>query len=538
MDLYYRHSLSSGTRRDTHEDEEAEMFNTSPQSERRRAKHVDGFRISVDQTLSPKFGSVFPHASNSREIESVLMDYYVNKIQQDRVYLLLDPGKNPVTFMFEAACTSPTIYSSILMYAADRLARLDSKFSYVMMHYRQRTLNSLRDLLIRQDGSMRDILLVSMMLCTVEINDLYPSTWVVHFSAYRHAIQQRITRNAECRDDDYGYNLGHRYFTHQLIMAKTMFDVEAASSAFVTASNHGSLVDDSRSRWTSTENLALEMDLDSMRIIDPYCNFSNALLLLVNEVTDLKRLQSSTQRLKHVRDRRKQELLIQTKMQRLNASLVNLTQVTPEWIRESEPEVVVTLIEQVAEANRLAALILLLHEPYLPSADHNAAAGVGGGGSPITSIPVSPFNKTAPASCVRDEKENHIKILLQLLDGIVASDYPLAPSWPLWPVFIAGCCTNNEDNRIAVMNIFNTIRGMTHRANIASAFRILRAVWRQRDLQADTNDVCSRTISRRRKREKQACGSQALPSRSGTPSEYIYEWQSVMDMIGERISPT
>jgi hypothetical protein len=172
MDLYYRHSLSSGTRRDTHEDEEAEMFNTSNQSERRRAKHVDGLRISVDQTLSPNFGSVFPHASNSREIESVLMDYYVNKIQQDRLYLLLDPGKNPVTFMFEAACTSPTIYSSILMYAADRLARLDSKFSYVMMHYRQRTLNSLRDLLIRQDGNMRDILLVSMMLCTVEVSHL------------------------------------------------------------------------------------------------------------------------------------------------------------------------------------------------------------------------------------------------------------------------------------------------------------------------------------------------------------------------------
>lgn len=298
-----------------------------------------------------------------------------------------------------------------------------------------------------------------------QINDPHPSTWVVHFSAYRHAIQQRMARTTRHRDDDYGYNLAYRFFTHHLIMAKTMFNVEEANGAFVAGSNDGSSVNDLPSRWTWTENLALEMDSDSLEIIDPYSNFSNGLLLLVNEVADLKRLQSSTHRLKHLRDRRKRESYIQTKMQQLKASLINLTQIAPDWMKESEHESVVALIEQVAEANRLAALILLLHEPYLPPTQHKAAvAAAGGGGSPDYDIPASPPDNAIPAGCRREEKEQHLKILLQLVDGFIASASLLAPSWALWSTFIAGCCTEKEDNRVAVMGIFNTAIRMTQRA--------------------------------------------------------------------------
>lgn len=73
--------------------------------------------------------------------------------------------------------------------------------------------------------------------------------------------------------------------------------------------------------------------------------------------------------------------------------------------------------------------------------------------------------------------------------------------------------------------------------NLVSAFRVLQGVWRQRDLQADVTNVCVRTISRRRRREKQARVDQTAALRSDAPPECIYEWQSVMDMIGERISP-
>ncbi|KIV96097.1 hypothetical protein PV10_00001 [Exophiala mesophila] len=537
MDFYYRHLMPTGSRTDTVEDEDSDMISTqSLRIEYSSLHEVDGFQASNDKPNPTNFGTIYFNPGNRSETESLLIDFFINTIQQDKLYFLLDQGQNPVTYMLMASCTSPTIYAAILMFTADRLAQLDSKFSHVVMRYRQRTLKALRDLLIQWNGSMRDILLVSMMLCVVEINEPHPGSWVVHFSAYRHAIQQRLARTTRHQAEDYGYNLAYRFFTHHLIMAKTMFNVDEANGGFIASSNDGSSVDGLPPRWTSTENLALEMDSDSLQIIDPYSNFSNGLLLLVNEVADLKRLQSSTHRLKHLRDRRKMEAHLQTKMQQLKASLASLTQVAPEWMKESEPESVVALIEQVAEANRLAALVLLLHEPYLPLNQHNAASA-NQGDSPNHDILASTSDNAIPAACRREEKEQYLKNLLQLVDSFIASTCLLAPSWALWSTFIAGCCTEKEDNRVTVMGIFNTAIRMTQRSNIVSAFRVLQAVWRQRDLQADVTDVCVRTISRRRKHEKEARSGKKAPSSSSTPPEYIYEWQSVMDMIGERISP-
>jgi hypothetical protein len=174
-----------------------------------------------------------------------------------------------------------------------------------------------------------------------------------------------------------------------------------------------------------------------------------------------------------------------------------------------------------------------------------------------------------------------VRSLLKLVAGFIASTSPLAPSWALWSIFIAGCCTERESNRIAVMDIFNTAIKITRRPvsvpslchvllcksdisyylapsmvrdlqmhtrgladvvfciyqNLVSAFRVVQAVWRHRDLQADVTDVCVRTISRGKQREKQARGCQARLSGSKGAPECVYEWQSVMEIIGERISP-
>lgn len=173
MDLYYRHSLPSGSGTDTAEDEESEMTSTQPPgNEYPKSQQMDGLHILSDNPVLSKFCALDLYPCNRSEIECLLMDFYVNTIQQDKVYFLLDQGQNPVSFMLMSACTSPTIYVSILMFAANRLAQLDSKFSHVVMRYRHRTLKALRDLLIQRDGSIRDILLVSMMLCTVEVSYL------------------------------------------------------------------------------------------------------------------------------------------------------------------------------------------------------------------------------------------------------------------------------------------------------------------------------------------------------------------------------
>lgn len=273
-----------------------------------------------------------------------------------------------------------------------------------------------------------------------------------------------MARTAPTREDDYGYHLAYRFFTHHLIIAKTMFNVEEATQTFIAGSDQHGSVYDLTSRWTSTENLALEMDSDSLEFIDPYSNFSNGLLLLVNEVADLKALQASTKRLKHLRDRRKRESFLRTKSQRLEASLINLRQAAPDWMKMSEDESMAALIEQVAEANRLATLILLLHEPYLPLTQHNAATmSTDAGASAEYEDPASLSGNRNSTECRREEKERHVRSLLELVNGFVASTSLLGPSWALWSTFMAGCCTERERNRIAVMEIFNTAIRLTHR---------------------------------------------------------------------------
>ncbi|KAL2202188.1 hypothetical protein CC79DRAFT_1373813 [Sarocladium strictum] len=289
MDLYYRHLSPPGSKTDTAEDEGSEIGATQPsQSEDQRVHQIDALQTGSATAVLSELGSLGLYSCPRSETESLLISFYTNNIQQSKVYFLLDQGQNPCTFMLMAADTSPAIYIGILMYAANRLAQLDSRFSHVLVRFRHRALVALRGLLMQRDGSMRDILLVSMMLCIVEINDPHPSTWFVHFSAYRHAVQQRMARTTPHREDDYGYHLAYRFFTHHIIIAKTMFNVEEAHQTFTAGPDKRGSVYDLASRWTSTENLALEMDSDSLEVIDPYSTFSNGLLLLVNEVADVK----------------------------------------------------------------------------------------------------------------------------------------------------------------------------------------------------------------------------------------------------------
>lgn len=175
MDLYYRHMSTPSSKTDTTEDEDSEMITTQPsRSGYQRVNPKESLQNGSDTGNHSEPGTLRLYSCPRSDTEGLLLNFYVNKIQQDKVYFLLDQGQNPVTFMLMAADTSPALYTGILLYAADRLAQLDPRFSHVVMRYRHRTLVALRDLLIQRERSTRDILLVSMMLCIVEVSYRYP----------------------------------------------------------------------------------------------------------------------------------------------------------------------------------------------------------------------------------------------------------------------------------------------------------------------------------------------------------------------------
>ena len=209
-----------------------------------------------------------------------------------------------------------------------------------------------------------------------------------------------ILRRCQGLDDDYGnkyaYRLGWRYFVYHLVIAKTVFPVEA-----LMASNESSYDTSAHSSWTSTENLSLAVSPDTMDVIDTYSGISNRLLLLINEITELKRhtaLSSAGPR----GAGREEEVILLKNVRRIHQSLCSLQQTVPGFIEVTAPEWVDD-IRKTAEATRLAALILL-HESLRPSLFVND-----------TTSARKHFSSVHDSICGDNDKINYIQSILSLV---------------------------------------------------------------------------------------------------------------------------
>jgi hypothetical protein len=195
----------------------------------------------------------------------------------------------------------------------------------------------------------------------------------------------------------------------------------------------------------STEFLSLDMNHDSLDIIDPYMGFSNSLLLLINEVADLAWEDGDS-----VSDEVTEPLNIRAT--RLKESLENLRQIPPFvpstalGMRNSvgSGEVTESECQAIAEANRLGALVLL-HEicsSTTTSSDHT-----------INSV----THNTRPPGLRSEDKDPYVRRILNLI--LDNKNMKRTAALPLWPLFLAGCCAPGEEERITVLRLFEELEG-------------------------------------------------------------------------------
>jgi regulator of replication initiation timing len=177
-----------------------------------------------------------------------------------------------------------------------------------------------------------------------------------------------------------------------------------------------------------------------MDIIDTYSNISNRLLLLINEITELKTRAESGLTSSHSTGLEADNL--QESVERIHQSLLNLQQIVPDFIQVTSPEWVENM-QRSAEAARLAALILL-HESLRPSLFSNRSP-----------LPHPAFSTASDSVLDDNDKGVYIKAILDLVRDIMNYG-PLPVSWPLWSLFIAGCCAADEVDRITVLRLFET----------------------------------------------------------------------------------
>lgn len=234
---------------------------------------------------------------------------------------------------------------------------------------------------------------------------------------------------------------------------------------------------------------------DTLDDVDPYSGISNRLLLLINDILGLR--QESQMHSTALGDK-VALATVQTKAQHMKSLLVALHQRLPEWILITDSSLAKNL-QQTADAYQLAALILL--DESFPSASTSKNADSQGLVSEA------------------DEKAKYIKDVLALVEKTL-SHSEVTISWPLWPLFIAGCSCTDDEDKISVLELFDTAKrksNLTVRThlpleyslimlnclqNIAPALEIVQAVWAQRELAAD-EEVCARTLRRRRQQSRQ-----------------------------------
>ncbi|RFU34135.1 hypothetical protein B7463_g2228, partial [Scytalidium lignicola] len=467
------------------------------QSELPASSHCQSFHVMEENTQDGLSNSkILPDAliHRSPETDKMMLNYYKDVVCQDATHIQPDDEKDPLIHILSFASSSSAMAWGIMMIAAHFWALNDPKFSVLAMEYRQLTLEALEELLTTGYEKSGEIILLAVMLCAADISHKCRPTWIAHLAVYQDMVQRHLEQSEARYQNDYSYRLGSRYFSYHLVIAKTALPIEEIMSTGTSVftfqpssprSRDTSCVSSKISdySWASTENLLLTMCEDTLYIIDPYSGVSNKLLLLINETANLKRETLHGFHQSQPSESGYDQVALKERVSRINRSLLDLQQHPSNCIATSDPDFAKRL-QLVAEVHRLAALILL-HESYTLSPGPGTTDHVASRYTDDNSILNS------------NDKRGFIQEVLNLVSDFLSLPGLLNISWPLWPLFIAGCSTTDDANRIVVMELFEIAQRRTWSlGNIEPAFAVVKCVWQQRDLRAD-EEVCSRTIRRR-----------------------------------------
>ena len=212
------------------------------------------------------------------------------------------------------------------------------------------------------------------------------------------------------------------------------------------------------SSWSSTENLSLTMPLDKMDVIDAYSGMSNRLLLLINEITEIKKQIAFCSGGLHG-NRRGEKVILLENIRRIHQSLSSLQQTIPDFIQMTAPGWIESM-RKTAEATRLAAL-LFLHETVRPTFFKNTSKSSH-----------NQFSSACNSILADNNVSIYIKSILNLVQEVINGG-PLSVSWPLWPLFIASCCTEDETDRIFILKLFNSALEKSNLGVRCSSFHLV-----------------------------------------------------------------
>lgn len=479
----------------------ADEFDTRRVIERTRSAVVSRVHTSMNML---RYGlSTFP--VQSRPDDSVLLSYYDMVICASRT-LLDDEQHNPYRHvLLPMAFTSPGLFHATLAISAYTLHLREPKFAVVALEHRQRALQALIQLINQEESDARtmdEILGLILMLCWYDISDRCRSSWVKHLVGF-HGLLLRRRAKANLPTSLLSQRLqkfAHQYFIFHLVLAKATFHDQNTnfgntpisdflfSTAKVDFASNNLFTTPLESTLASPiPELPVTFPQTRMDDIDLYMGFSNSLLLLIDETTNLTMAVSGSNPTQH-------NLALLTRAHSIKTSIEKLK------ARDSEIGPSRGMVEEgyivaaIAEVYRLGAF-LFLHE-VLANPDL-----------------AFPYHRRVFAA---EDRDIYMSGILDIVSSNVSTICAVA-TMPLWPLFLAGCCARKESDRVRVLQIFEHTEMQCRFGNVIPARMTLKALWRQQDLRSDEPPQPRRA-------------STAKP-RHGC-SHISYEWERVLDQLG------
>ncbi|KAJ5654144.1 hypothetical protein N7490_001147 [Penicillium lividum] len=418
---------------------------------------LSGRRLKMSRTDPLSSGLSTIPATDRSDYDPVLMSYFEHIICSSST-LVDNAHYNPYRYLIlPMALESKGIYHAALSIAANTLGLSDPKYRLPALEHHNHALGHLRGLFTHEtweEKELDEILGLVLMLCWFDISDNSRPSWVTHLNGFQNLIRTRQERPGRSPHSQELASFFNRYFAFHLVLARTAFRVQ-----------HSPILPNSL--------------LESSDNIDLYMGFSSSLLLLINQVAELACVPSDG----------KVQIDLAT-VSRLKKSLEEVEQVVPaEHIHPN------TECASIAEANRLGGLLLLQEICSL------RRTGLG----------------NAHLTQIFQEKNNYVGQILRLILAKKANMMRTAVL-PLWPLFLAGCCVREEEERFIVLQLFEELESIRRFGNIAPAMEVVEMVWRQRDL----------SVQDERKRQKGRVSVKGKDPLKGA----CFTWEHAMVMLG------
>ncbi|KAI8956697.1 fungal-specific transcription factor domain-containing protein [Daldinia sp. FL1419] len=451
---------------------------------------------------------------------------------------------NPFRFhIIPLAQQSSIVYSAMLAVSAVKLAAKDPKFHRRALVHRHRVLMDIKNLLesIHTDTfKCLEALVAVVMLCWYDISDNCKSTWISHLMGIFGFLDVCLQQNIRTPEEKAIVQFGQQYLMYHLVMAKSTLHLDEVMPKYkdiltrLLGNSETSSTKCIDTNYTSSKELVNATSQpvsfgygngdptmqpgfrlvgpsfnDELDRIDTHQGFSNRLLLIINDICDLRNSQNSDERQDNDAE------ALERRVIEIQSRLEVLTQNPPEnsyqfWERSDQPgpeelQRRLDFIMMTAESHRLATLLFLdetcaTHLPHI--------------------IP----------QCRKIRSATIHEILFKV--KCICETGPITAALPIWPVFVAGCMASSDDERLQVMEIFDKFLSQKKFGSIPPALTVIQMVWRQRDLGCDENPRKVLLVSSCNHGGNHGGKDRSRNPPTGCKQRTLYPWERAISMLG------